>query len=419
MNTEISMPSLVIPEIVGVLATLLVSFSVIMPGIDHRSKRYFTAFFSTIALNRIIFIIDMMTYMKPYALSYTKFFPLIEYILFFLSPLILSIYMLYYCIEDFYHSRVFKIIICLWGIFCFLHIIGHFTNLFYYTNPDGSFFRKPTHPLLFAPIIAIVIIDIIILILKRKNLTRKHFIAFLIYLIPTLFSLIIYSLIFEIISLSLTIYLGSISMYVLILCNQIEQSNHQQVALANKDVKILILQMRPHFIYNTMTSIYYLCEQNPKKAQQVILNFTTYLRKNFDAIASNETISFTEELEHVKAYLAVELAQFEDILFVKYDIENTDFKLPPLTLEPLVENSIKHGMDPDADPLQILIKTLKRNSANVILVKDNGPGFDPENILNSNNALSNIRRRLEVMCKGKITINSVKGEGTSIEITIP
>ncbi len=205
----------------------------------------------------------------------------------------------------------------------------------------------------------------------------------------------------------------------LIITDQIEQSKHQQIAIANQDVNILILQMRPHFIYNTMTSIYYLCEQDPKKAQQIILDFTTYLRKNFNAIASQDTIPFTEELEHVRAYLAVELAQFEESLFIEYDIEYTDFSLPALTLEPLVENSIKHGMDPDSEPLCILIRTSKTNSGSVIMVKDNGPGFDPQNVLNSPNALTNIKKRLELMCKGDITISSQKGEGTVIKIFIP
>ena len=90
--------------------------------------------------------------------------------------------------------------------------------------------------------------------------------------------------------------------------------------------------MRPHFIYNTMTSIYYLCEQDPKTAQQVTLDFTNYLRKNFSAIAKDGTIPFTEELEHTRAYLAVEQIRFEGEMFVEFDTPHTAFKLPPLTL---------------------------------------------------------------------------------------
>ncbi|MCR5747487.1 MAG: hypothetical protein K6G03_07230, partial [Lachnospiraceae bacterium] len=169
MNYKIDMPSLVFPEIVGVLATLVLAFSTVMPGVDDRSKRYFTAFFSSIAISRVIFIFDMLTYMKPEALAYTKYFPLIEYISFFLSPFIFSLYMLYYCIDDFKHSIIYKTVISLWTFFCMLHVTGHFTDLFYYTCPDGSFYRKPTHPLLIIPMIIIVLIDLIVLITNRRK----------------------------------------------------------------------------------------------------------------------------------------------------------------------------------------------------------------------------------------------------------
>ena len=85
--------------------------------------------------------------------------------------------------------------------------------------------------------------------------------------------------------------------------------------------------MRPHFIYNTMTGIYCLCDQDPKLAQRVVMDFTAYLRKNFTAIASPEPIPFTSELEHARAYLAVEQAQYEDSLFVEYDTPHIWFRV--------------------------------------------------------------------------------------------
>ncbi|WP_294492173.1 sensor histidine kinase, partial [uncultured Ruminococcus sp.] len=117
----------------------------------------------------------------------------------------------------------------------------------------------------------------------------------------------------------------------------------------------MVLQMRPHFIYNSMMAIYYLCKLDADKAQQVTLDFTTYLRRNFAAIASENTVPFKDELEHTRAYLALEQAQFEDRLFVSFDTKHTMFRVPPLTLQPLVENAVKHGMDPDGDPLSISV----------------------------------------------------------------
>ena len=177
--------------------------------------------------------------------------------------------------------------------------------------------------------------------------------------------------------------------------------------------------MRPHFIYNTMTSIYYLCDQDPKKAQQVTLDFTSYLRKNFTAIAREEPIPFSEELEHTRAYLAVEQAQFEDRLFVEYDTPHTHFRLPPLTLQPIVENAVKHGMDPDGEPLRIAIRTRETEEGSQITVEDNGGGFDPRENDGSHIALANIRERLKMMCRGKLDILPRKGGGTAVKVTIP
>ena len=194
----------------------------------------------------------------------------------------------------------------------------------------------------------------------------------------------------------------------------------QQREISNQRARIAVLQMRPHFIYNTMMSIYYLCEQDPQKAQQVTLDFTTYLRKNFNAVASDNTIPFSEELEHTRAYLAVEQAQYDDNLFVEYDTPHTLFRVPTLTLQPIVENAVKHGMDPDAaEPLYISIKTEKTASGYAIIVEDNGPGFSPADDDAPHVALKNIRERLALMCCGTLDIEAREEGGTRVTIRVP
>ena len=221
-------------------------------------------------------------------------------------------------------------------------------------------------------------------------------------------------------------------MYIIILSDQIEQDLHhqreiarQQQAIAQQRASIMVLQMRPHFIYNTMTSIYCLCSQSTEKAQQVIMDFTNYLRRNFNAIVNDSTIPFSTELEHTRAYLAVEQVQHPKSLFVDYDTLFTYFRLPPLTLQPLAENAVKHGMNPDADPLRISIRTRHTDfnesgrSAAEIIVEDTGPGFDPSDESKPHTTLGNIRQRLEMMCGGSMTIKPRDGGGTLVTITIP
>ena len=177
--------------------------------------------------------------------------------------------------------------------------------------------------------------------------------------------------------------------------------------------------MRPHFIYNTMTSIYYLVAQDSVRAQQVISDFTNYLRKNFTAIATSEPILFAEELEHTRAYLAVEQVRFEGKLFVKYETEVTVFRLPPLTLQPIVENAVKHGVDPDLAPVTITIKTSETEEEICLSVEDTGVGFNNEEAENAGGALANIKERLKLMCDGSLTIMPREHGGTVVMIRLP
>lgn len=170
-----------------------------------------------------------------------------------------------------------------------------------------------------------------------------------------------------------------------------------------------------------LSNIYYLCQQDPAKAQEAIDDFTKYLRKNFTAITK-------EELEHARAYLAVVKVRYEDLLFVEYDTEFSAFRLPPLTLEPIVENSVKHGLDPDSSPLHILISSKRQGNQVIITVEDTGSGFDSEEDLRKKMAgednethigLSSVQSRLAEMCGGTLSIAKRPERGTIVTLAIP
>ena len=172
-------------------------------------------------------------------------------------------------------------------------------------------------------------------------------------------------------------------------------------------------------------SIYSLCNFDSQKARQITKDFTDYLRRNFKAVASDSAIPFSTELEHTRAYLAVEQARHDDMLVVEWDTPFTHFRLPPLTLQPIVENAVKHGMDLDGAPLHISIRTRHTDSdgsgpsATEIIVEHNGPGFDPSDERKPHATLNNIRQRLEMMCGGSMTIQRREGGGTGVKVTIP
>jgi len=198
--------------------------------------------------------------------------------------------------------------------------------------------------------------------------------------------------------------------------------------ITDLEYKIKSLQIRPHFIYNILSNIYYLCELDPVKAQKLIDDFTLYLKKNFSAVSKQGLIPFEEELQHTKAYLAVVKARYEDLIFVSYDTPLLNFRLPPLTLEPLVENAVKHALDPDSDPLYIIIRTKLENNCNVIIVENTGVDYPLENdskfrfLLKKDNephiGLNNVKSRLAVSCGGSLTLSKRPNGGTIATIRI-
>ena len=177
--------------------------------------------------------------------------------------------------------------------------------------------------------------------------------------------------------------------------------------------------MRPHFIYNAMTSIYYITEENPQKGLKVIRDFTVYLRKVFNSVTKREPIPFEEELEHTRAYLSVEQARFEDKLAVTFDTPHTDFRLPPLTLQPIVENAVKHGMDPEIDRMSVVIRTRSLDGGSEIVVENDGTDFIPITDGAEGVGLGSTRDRVARMCGGRRDIAPRDGGGAVVTLWIP
>jgi hypothetical protein len=395
--------------------------AIVMPGMSRWNRRFFTALFTVLLLLMGAFLVDLIVYEFHDMALAEQIDVYFQYLLVSLPMPMFTGYLLHLCGEDLRKSTLFRLVIGLWGIYFILLGIAQCTTFLYYVTPDNEFIRGSWHPLLVAPLAAIMLLNLAGVIRRRNRLPDKYYVAFLIHLLPMTVATLIHAVIYVPLLVVFGLSFSMLSMFGIILCDQIEQYMRQQREIAHQRASIMVLQMRPHFIFNTMMSIYYLCAQDSKKAQQVTLDFTSYLRKNFSAIASENTIPFANELEHTRAYLAVEQVQFEDGLFVEYDTPHTRFRVPPLTLQPIVENAVKHGMDPDSAPLRICIRTRETDAGYEITVEDNGPGFAQTNMDESEPhiALANIQQRLEIMCGGKLTVMPREGGGTVVKVILP
>ena len=338
-----------------------------------------------------------------------------------LSSLLLPMFtflLLTICGEKWNKSTLFWVEIGLWIVYYILLFITQFTTGIYYFTNDNIYHRGPYYPLLLVPPALMMAANIIGLHHRKKHLSTKQIRALAINLLIPLAAILVQMLFYGFLLIIIATTFSALIMYTVILSDLSDNYNRQTEELNKQKLSNLVLQMRPHFIYNTMTSIYYLCGMDPEKAQGLVGNFTVYLRNNFNALTNENLIPFDKEIEHTKAYLEVEKVRYENLLFVDYDIRHKAFQLPPLTLQPIVENAVKHGVDPELSPLNILISTRKNGKNIIITVEDNGPGYKPAGDDEIHVGINNIRERLKLMCNGQLTISPKEGGGTRVIIRI-
>jgi sensor histidine kinase YesM len=184
----------------------------------------------------------------------------------------------------------------------------------------------------------------------------------------------------------------------------------------------MLSQIQPHFLYNALTAIKGICVANPKKAEETIVSFSDYLRGNMDSLKEKEPIPFRQELSHTRNYLSIEQMRFQHKLSVEYHTPVTDFKLPALTLQPIVENAVRYGVTKKRGGGTVRIITEETLNSYVVKVLDDGLGLDPmikKEDGRTHIGISNVRDRLKTMSGGTLEIESVANEGTTAIITVP
>ena len=195
-----------------------------------------------------------------------------------------------------------------------------------------------------------------------------------------------------------------------------------EMRLQESQISIMLSQIQPHFLYNTLNSIYQLCETNPMRARSLVNSFSEYLRNNLSTLEEPGLITFETELSHVNTYLDIEKVRFEDTLEIEYDIKCVDFSLPVLTVQPIVENAVKHGTSKKRGGGTVRISTREDKESYIIEVSDTGCGFDstmPKNDGKRHVGIENVKQRLSNMCGGSLSIESTVGKGTLATIIIP
>ncbi len=194
-----------------------------------------------------------------------------------------------------------------------------------------------------------------------------------------------------------------------------------RIELEQERTKLLVAQIQPHFIFNSLAAIQSLCYTDGEAAADCIDVFGDYLRANIESLSSDKPIPFDDELKHIKKYIELERAAIDFGFDVTFELGVTGFMIPPLTVQPIAENAIKHGALTRRDGSgKVTIKTEDNGGNIVITVSDNGTGAKLTDKQKEHRSvgIGNARKRLAVQCGGTLDVNMGENGCTAV-ITLP
>lgn len=201
------------------------------------------------------------------------------------------------------------------------------------------------------------------------------------------------------------------------------QAAQLQTQLVQAQLQALKMQLHPHFLFNTLHAISALVQEDPESAERMIARLSDLLRLSLESTGLQE-VPLRKELEFLQLYLEIERTRFEDRLEIRFEIEDEvmDAHVPSLILQPLVENSIRHGLLNRICDGQISIQASRQGGNLSLMVKDNGCGLPPDGVYRRNGlGLATTRGRLERLYGNNqsLILRNVKSGGVEARILLP
>lgn len=303
-----------------------------------------------------------------------------------------------------------------------LVILSQFNDMFYMIDEHNVYHRQSWFWLSQVFGLAWMLFNGGLLVRYRKKMSRKEAFTFAIYIILPAAALLLQMLFYGIAVLYLATTICLLAIHISIQTELSHEISRKELELVQSRTAIMMSQIQPHFLYNSLLGIKQLCDTEPVKASEALEHFSYFLRGNLYSISDPKLIPFEKELTHVRDYLYLEVMRFEERITARWEISFTDFLLPSLTLQPIVENAIRHGITKKEEGGTLTIKNEKTADSVLITITDDGAGFDTAAPLDESRphiGLENVRRRLEIQCGGSLSIRSVPGKGTTVIISLP
>ena len=404
--------------IFAILVGLLIGFSVVIILDSYTSKSRKRTFAFIIAAT---FVLIMQNYFSHYLRWYVKAVTwriLVSVIGYSIRPLIITL-----CAVLFAPNRKHIFAWCLVGANAFMHTTAFYSDIVFTIKPPNNYWGGPLKYLclIVSGVLLLYLAAIGFMSYKKNKINMKE-ILFHVFWIFIIIAGIVSDIFwgydnFWISFITISVVIAETCSYIWLHQRFVE--DYETAVLAEQRYKTMITQLQPHFIYNSLSAIAEI-EGVPDKAQKAIVDFSDYLRKNLDVMTGSELITFEQELEHVRKYVELEKLRFGEKVNVVFDIQSSDFLLPAMVVQMLVENAIKHGITKKYKGGTVWVSTKHEDKKYVVTIRDDGVGFDTEKEISGNHiGINNIRKRIEYSIDGTLEIASEIGKGTTATIIIP
>lgn len=305
--------------------------------------------------------------------------------------------------------------------FC-LVIFSQFNNMYYIIDEQNIYHRQDWFWLSQTFGIIIMILNSWLLFHHRNKMNRKEIWAFAIYIFLPVAAMLFQILFYGIAVLYLATTICLICVYISIQVALSQETAQKKMELEVARTAVMLSQIQPHFLYNSLTGIKYLCCSDPERAEDAMEHFSYFLRSILDSLSDTRLITFDKEIIHVSDYFYLEKMRFGDRVNLVLELEFRNFMLPPLTIQPLVENAVRYGITKKEAGGTVTITSHRQDGQILLTIKDDGVGFDvnaPKEDARSHTGIENVRSRLKLQCNGSLEIRSEKERGTEVRIILP
>ncbi len=412
-------------DILGIILSLIPIVYIVS---NHRYKQKLNLSFLGMAVSNILMITgDLADWLIQDAseLSTKMLLTFFTVVFYTSSAFVLYFFAQYICeylkLSERFRRLCLVFVSALCGIHVIFAIISPFTGSFFYVADNGYQRGNLFFVSQLVPLFCYVLFTVLIVI-YRKKLSLREVVFFLLYIFVPLGGGAVQMLLRGVAVVNIGVALALLFILVNIQFEHEITMKRQENELAELHVDIMLSQIQPHFLYNVLTGIRSLCEIDPVRAGESIGAFSKFLRTNMESLTNKTLILFEQELEHTRSYLYLEKQRFEDNLNVVYKIDAVHFSIPSLTLQPIVENAVRHEIMKKENGGTVTIHSCETEHSFIIKVTDDGVGFLTERETapeHSHIGIQNVKSRLHALCGGTIEIQSEPQIGTTVIISIP